>query len=59
MKVTLKKNLEDQKLKFDGQWAAKLKKDGNTCKIMNSVDLIVSFISLYEIDFYFLETQAY
>lgn len=41
--VKQKKSLEHQKLKFDHQWAAKLKKDGNICKIMNSVDLIVSF----------------
>jgi len=45
IKIIQKKNLKSQKLKFDDQWAAKLKKDGNSCKIMNCVDLLVSIIS--------------
>ncbi|XP_051557110.1 uncharacterized protein LOC127442869 isoform X1 [Myxocyprinus asiaticus] len=41
MKVTQKKNLKAQKIKYNNQWAAKLKKGGNFCKIMNSVDLLL------------------
>ncbi|XP_039544597.1 uncharacterized protein LOC120491072 isoform X2 [Pimephales promelas] len=41
IKIIQKKNLKSPKLKFDDQWAAKLKKDGNSCKIMNCVDLLL------------------
>ncbi|KAK9967232.1 hypothetical protein ABG768_001640 [Culter alburnus] len=56
--VKQKKSLEHQKLKFDHQWAAKLKKDGNICKIMNSVDLILHKLELLGVSpMLFITTQ--
>ncbi len=52
----MKKNLEDQKLKFDGQWAAKLKKRWQYLYNYEFCGLALSFISIYEINYYFLET---
>ncbi|XP_051772157.1 polycystic kidney disease protein 1-like 3 isoform X1 [Ctenopharyngodon idella] len=56
--VKQKKSLEHQKLKFNYQWAAKLKKDGNICKIMNSVDLILHKLELLGVSpMLFITTQ--
>ncbi|XP_051553511.1 uncharacterized protein LOC127440742 isoform X2 [Myxocyprinus asiaticus] len=41
MKVAQKKKLKAQKIKYNNQWAAKLKKDRNFSKVMNSVDLLL------------------
>ncbi|XP_073731663.1 uncharacterized protein [Misgurnus anguillicaudatus] len=46
VKILQKKNLKAQKEKFDDQWAAKLKKHGNSNKIMNCVDLLLHKMEL-------------